>query len=165
MTPPAVPDRVVFRRWFWSAVRPVLGSLLTVLGALALFLGWYGVSGTPVPAKQMPYLVSGGLTGVALVVLAAAFFATEDVRRRFAHLERMERKVDALYDLLTEEAHTERVVEVLPLVALESGTSYHRPECRLVSGKAGSRQLTQDEVSERGLAPCRVCDPPRTAAA
>jgi hypothetical protein len=154
---------VVFRRWFWSAVRPVLGVLLTLLGALALFLGWYGVSGTPVPAKQMPYLVSGGLTGVALVVLAAAFFATEDVRRRFAHLERMERKVDALYDLLTEEVHAERMVDV-PLVALASGTSYHRPECRLVTGKAGTG-VNQDEVAARGLSPCRVCDPPRIPAA
>jgi hypothetical protein len=158
------PDRVLFRRWLWSAVRPFLGWVLALLGAVALFLGWYGVSGTPVPAKQLPYLVSGGLTGVALVVLAAAFFATDDVRRRFADLERMERKVDALYELLTEDEPVVTTAAATALLALDSGTSYHLPDCRLVVGKAAAHALRSSDVTTRGLAPCRVCDPPRVLA-
>src|SRR5690349_19092418 len=94
-------------------MRPVAGPLFALLGAVALFLGWYGVSGTPVPAKQLPYLVSGGLTGVALVVLAAAFFATEDVRRQLTELRDVAAKVDRLYDLLTEPEAEERVHPVV----------------------------------------------------
>ena len=164
MRPPALPHRVLLRRWLWSAVRPALGGVLALLGALALFLGWYGVSGTPVPAKQMPYLVSGGLTGVSLIVLAAAFFATEDIRRRFADLERMERKVDALYDLLTEEGAPESGLEEHALLVLESGTSYHLRDCRLVAGKESAHPPYPGEVTTRGLAPCRVCDPPKALA-
>jgi hypothetical protein len=164
VTPPPLPERTLFWRWVWSAVRPVVGWLLALLGALALFLGWYGVSGTAVPAKQVPYLISGGLTGVALVVLAAAFLATEDVRRRFANLERVERKVDALYALLTEqEDDVARARDAL--VAVDAGSSYHLPDCRLVTGKASARPLRAGDVASRGLTPCRLCNPPVVRAA
>jgi hypothetical protein len=162
MTPPALPDRVLLHRRLWSAVRPVLGWLLALLGAVALFLGWYGVSGTAVPAKQLPYLVSGGLTGVALVVLAAAVLAADDVRRRFAHLERVEARVEALYALLTEEVR-DPVLEGTYL-AVDGGRSFHAPGCRLVQGKATARELSRGEVLTSGLAPCRVCDPPAVPA-
>jgi membrane protein implicated in regulation of membrane protease activity len=161
MTPPALPERLALRRRLWSVVRPVLAWSLALLGALALFLGWYGVSGTAVPAKQLPYLVSGGLTGVALVVLAAAVFAADDVRRRFAHLDRVERKVDELYALLTEE---DLAPPTEGYVAVEGGTSFHVPSCRLVLGKATTRELSRRDVVTSGLAPCRVCDPPAVVA-
>jgi hypothetical protein len=162
VTPPALPERVAVRRRLWAVVRPVLAWSLALLGALALFLGWYGVSGTAVPAKQLPYLVSGGLTGVALVMLAAAVFAADDVRRRFAHLERVERKVDELYALLTEE--DVGTATDTGYVAVEGGTSFHVPSCRLVLGKATARELSRRDVVTSGLAPCRVCGPPPVVA-
>ena len=162
MTPPTLPERVPVSRRVWSVVRPFLGWLLALLGALALFLGWYGVSGTAVPAKQLPYLVSGGLTGVALVVLAAAFFAADDVRRRFAHLERVERKVDELYALLTEA--DDEPPSTGAYVAVDGGASFHLPSCRLVLGKDTAHELDRREVLTSGLAPCRVCDPPAVVA-
>jgi hypothetical protein len=146
------PGRSSVLSRLWALLRPVAGPLLALLGAVALFLGWYGVSGTPVPAKQLPYVVSGGLTGVALVVLAAAFFATEDVRRQLAELRDVAAKVDRLYDLLTE---PEERADVTP-VLVEGGTTVHRPSCRLVAGKT-ARAATDEELSK--LRPCRVCDP------
>ena len=148
----AAPERVSPLGKLWALLRPVAGPLFALLGAVALFLGWYGVSGTPVPAKQLPYLVSGGLTGVALVVLAAAFFAAEDVRRQLTELKDVAAKVDRLYDLLTEPEAAETVVPVV----VEGGSSLHRPGCRLVAGKA-AREATEGERS--GLTPCRVCRP------
>lgn len=160
MTDPAhpldLPDRRLFWQWVWSAVRPVLGWVLAALGGLALLLGWYGVSGEALTAKQLPYVVSGGLTGVALVILAGVFLATDDVRRQLARIDSIERKVDALVALLTEEARADTGTEV---VALPAGTSYHRPGCSLVAGKTSVQPLTAEQVAERGLTPCRVCDP------
>jgi len=94
-----LPDRQLFWRWVWSAVRPVLGWVLAALGGLALLLGWYGVSGEALTAKQLPYLVSGGLTGIGLLILAGVFLATEDVRRQLDRLGEVERKVDAQWKL------------------------------------------------------------------
>lgn len=168
-----------------GTLRPVVGYGLAALGALALFLGWYGVSGTPVPAKQVPYLVSGGLTGVALVVLAAAVLAADDVRRRIGDLHRLEQRVETLYALLTEPVPAPLTPQPLPgtgdpgpappergdeqtdtagTVALPTGTSYHRPGCRLVTGKP-ARRVGPAEARRRELGPCRLCDPPDLAAA
>jgi hypothetical protein len=139
-------------------IRQLLGGVFALLGAAALFLGWWGVSGTALTAKQVPYIVSGGLSGVCLLVLAAAFFATDDVRRRLDHLDEVERKVDLLYRLLTEDS-TETAVDN-DLVALDGGRSYHRHSCRLVQGKETARPIDLRTAAERGLAPCALCDPP-----
>jgi len=45
------------------------GSLAVLLGFLAMGLGWWGAARTAREIEQMPYLLSGGLIGLALVVL------------------------------------------------------------------------------------------------
>jgi len=161
------PDRREFWHWVWSAVRPVFGWVLAGLGALALFLGWYGVSGESLTSKQLPYLVSGGLTGIALVVVASVFLATEDVRRQLSQVDELSRKVDDLYALFVEEldapVETARdLVSTHPaaMVALPAGTSYHRADCALVSGKAAIAAVDARKIRARKLRPCRVCEPP-----
>jgi hypothetical protein len=165
-----LPDRRLFWRWVWSAVRPVLGWVLAGLGALALLLGWYGVSGQALTAKQLPYLFSGGLTGIGLLVIAAVFLATEDVRRQLDRLGEVERKVDALYalfaadisDATSAETATTAVISrpaTDALVALPAGTSYHRAGCMLVANQANAQPVDSATVTERGLTPCRICDP------
>lgn len=165
-----VPDRREFWSWVWSAIRPVFGWVLAGLGALALFLGWYGVSGEALTAKQLPYLVSGGLTGIALVIIAGVFLATEDMRRQLSRVDDLERKIDDLYGLFVEELATPvATTSSLParlavgadaLVALPAGTSYHRQDCALVSGKASVAAVDAAAIRARKLRPCRVCDPP-----
>jgi hypothetical protein len=140
-------------------VRQLLGWVFAALGVAALFLGWYGVSGTALTAKQIPYVVSGGLTGTCLLVLSAAAFAADDVGRRLDRLDEVERKVDQLYRLLTEEV-PEPVGATVSLVALDGGTSYHLPSCRLVDGKPAAHPVDADAVTARGLRPCRLCEPP-----
>ena len=167
-----LPDRRLFWHWVWSAVRPVLGWVLAALGALALFLGWYGVSGQALTAKQLPYLVSGGLTGIALVIIAGVFLATEDVRRSLGRLTELERKIDDLYSLFAADLASApfAAAPAAPalstgnaLVALPTGSSYHQSGCTLVRGKAEADAVDRDEVRRRGLRPCRVCDPPAAA--
>jgi hypothetical protein len=151
--------------WVWTTARPYVGWVLAVLGALALLLGWWGVSGEALTAKQLPYLVSGGLTGVALIVLAAVFLGTDDVRRQLARVTELERKVDELHALFVAEldAAPAKSVAQAPhdgaVLALPSGTSYHRPDCALVAGKTDAAPVTTAAISRRSLRPCRVCDP------
>ena len=170
-----LPDRSLFWKWVWSAVRPVLGWVLAALGALALFLGWYGVSGQALTSKQIPYLVSGGLTGIALIVMAGVFLATEDIRRQLSRLDRVERQMSELYALFVDDladpstvltlaaaGSPDRAVDAESLIALPSGTSYHRPSCALVTGKDSAARVDEAQIRERELRACRVCDPEQT---
>ncbi|MFE6865070.1 hypothetical protein ACFVFS_00780 [Kitasatospora sp. NPDC057692] len=46
-----------------------------------------------------------------------------------------------------------------PPLAVPGGTLYHRPECPLVAGKASAADADASAVRDRGLTPCRLCDP------
>jgi hypothetical protein len=167
-SPLDLPDRRVFWQWVWSAIRPIVGWVLALGGAVALFVGWWGVSGEALTAKQIPYLVSAGLTGVALFIMAGVFLATDDIRRQFSQIAELQRKVDDLYALFAadiaagETGHV--AADTTTYVALPTGSSYHRPDCALVAGKREAVAVDVVAMRDRGLAPCRVCGPGRPAA-
>jgi hypothetical protein len=170
--PLPLPNRRAVWRWVASSSRPYVGWLLAVLGAVSLFLGWWGVSGQSLTSKQLPYLVSGGLTGIGLVILAAVFLTTDDVRRQMSRIDEMERKVDDLYALLVVEARNAALepdpattvgaapTRTAKLVALPTGSSYHLPSCALVAGKTTVSAVDARSIRARSLRPCRVCEPP-----
>jgi hypothetical protein len=56
-------------RWFMG-----LGGALVVGGVLLVIVGWVGTSRTVLVAGQIPYVVSGGLLGVALVFLGGFLY-------------------------------------------------------------------------------------------
>ena len=67
------------------------------VGSLALLLGWLGVSGTPFPAEQIPYIVTGGLGGLFLLGFGAVLWLSADLRDEW-------RKLDAIEELLRQGA-------------------------------------------------------------
>ena len=50
-------------QWDRVAAWVVIGA-----GAIALLLGWWGVSGAGFPAQQIPYVISGGMVGLFLIL-------------------------------------------------------------------------------------------------
>jgi hypothetical protein len=78
----------------------VLGALV-IAGLVGVAVAWRGVAATLVVALQMPYAVSGGLGGLALVGFALGV-ASVQASRRAAAQERADfgRVVDAAADLL-----------------------------------------------------------------
>jgi hypothetical protein len=65
--------------------RNAVGIALVVAGAVALFVGYWGVSGTLDPGKQLPYIISGGIGGIFLLGAGVAcFFSSElaELRRQ-----------------------------------------------------------------------------------
>ncbi len=84
--------------------RILLAIVAVAAGAIALFAGYLGVSGTLDPAKQIPYLVSGGVGGLFLLGLAAALLFSSDLstaRREVRELrdvvDRMAAQLDDLH--------------------------------------------------------------------
>ena len=70
----------------------VVGGLLVPLGVLLVFLGWLGASKTPLLFEQIPYLISGGQLGLALVVGGGFVYFTywQAVRVREARTQHAE---------------------------------------------------------------------------
>ena len=64
-----------------------LGIGLALLGFLLIFLGWNGAGSYDDVPAQFPYLISGGIAGLALVVLGAAFVVVDNQRRDRAEVQ------------------------------------------------------------------------------
>jgi len=72
--------------------RTTAGALFA-LGALALVLGWVGVSKEALTALQIPYILSGGLGGIFLLGLGAVFWLSADMRDEWRKLDALEQAV------------------------------------------------------------------------
>ena len=62
-----------------------------VAGAIALIAGYLGVSGTLDTAEQIPYVVSGGMTGLFLLGLGALLWLSADLRDEWRKLDAIDR--------------------------------------------------------------------------
>ena len=168
---PSEPDPSVLWRWFARASQPVFGWLLVIAGLIAIGVGYYGTSREFWVARQVPYVVSGGLLGLALVFFGGLLLGVGDLRRGAERLTRLEMLVEELHRALltsadapgraaahTSNGSTERVV------ALEKGTTYHAPDCAIVADKDDTTTFSLAEAMERGLSPCKLCSPPTTDA-
>jgi hypothetical protein len=57
------------------------GLVIAVAGFAIIALGWWGASGTKYTYQEIPYVISGGILGVALVIIGAALFARHSAAR------------------------------------------------------------------------------------
>lgn len=80
--------------------RTILGWGLIVVGGVFIVLGWFGVSGDPHVARQLSYLASGGLGGLACVLVGIGLLLSEDMRADRRRLGRIEAAVLEVQDLL-----------------------------------------------------------------
>jgi hypothetical protein len=164
-----LPDPRLFWRWVGRAVEPYAGWVSMIVGALLILLGYLGVSREALVAKQLPYLISGGIGGVALVGLGGAYITLSGLRHDSGRLDRLERMVHELHLVLL--ARPDAPAPVAPesasattngrpsLVALPVGQTYHRSDCSMVQGKANAEVITERAARQRGLRPCRMCEP------
>lgn len=149
----------------------VAGALMTA-GVVAIILGWIGAARSILVVKQIPYLISGGIGGLALLIIGAVFLGTEDVRRDAARLDRLEAMVEQLHAALlvadpvaADEIMTGRPADRLMataadgVVVLPQGKSFHRGDCPMVEGKPAAESLPVERATSRGLVPCRLCAP------
>jgi hypothetical protein len=84
--------------WPKSALYTSVG--LVALGAIVIFLAWNGAAGKDYAQGQLPYLISGGVGGLALVVTGLAVGVVQAVRRDAAELGQ---KLDALTEAIREQ--------------------------------------------------------------
>jgi hypothetical protein len=81
-------DLVKYARNQWDRI----GAWLCVIGgAVALSVGYVGVSGTLDTGKQLPYVVSGGMAGLFLLGLGALLWLSADLRDEWRKLDAIDR--------------------------------------------------------------------------
>jgi hypothetical protein len=87
---------------------------LILIGFGALLAGWLGISGTTILAAQMPYIVSGGMLGLALIGVGGMLWLSADLKDEW-------RKLDAIHDELATPQRHDTVVtpEFRPATAAE----------------------------------------------
>jgi hypothetical protein len=168
-------DSRLFWSWVWQSVYPALGWILIGAGAIVILLAWWGVSRNAIVAKQLPYLASGGIGGLALVALGGRYMVIRDLRHDSGRLDRLEQMVRELHDVLLLRAERSGVSTAHGAADIDSTTSpekatakvfalprggrYHRADCRVLANKTGVTPATAELRKRRGLEPCPLCEP------
>ena len=111
-----------------SRGRALLGWGAIVASIVLLAVGWYGVSGTPLVARQLAYLVSGGIGGLLAGIVGVGLLLSGDVRRDRERLGRIEADLLELRELLLAQSQ-----------ALKAPTSGSPDSAESGSARAGAR--------------------------
>jgi hypothetical protein len=142
----------------------VIGGVLLPLGVLLVILGWLGASHTVLLFEQIPYVVSGGLLGLALVIVGGFVYFTywqtllvRESRTANRDLVAGLARIEAVLSRVAAPDLQQRPAEAAPvLVATAKGTMAHLPGCQVVAGRRGLRSVPADSPL---LRPCRICQP------
>jgi hypothetical protein len=137
------------------------------------------VSGEAIVAKQIPYVVSGGIGGVLLAVIGAYFLGTEELRKDSGRLDRLEQKVDELHAVLLQRPDAPDVTRVDSaadhtgngsatgpelVVVVAGGETFHQHGCPMAAGKE-TEEVAMAAAAKRGLSACPLCSPASDATA
>jgi hypothetical protein len=143
-------------------VRMLIVVALLASGVVFVMLGWYGAAHTNIITEQIPYLISGGLLGLGLILVAGMLAMsarqereTELLRKELGRALRDIRAMPAGEPVSAEGASPNgSQVFVLP-----GGRSYHAASCPLLEGKDGARAMTPAQAVSSAYASCKLCEP------
>jgi hypothetical protein len=149
------------RAFVRANARVLIAAGLLITGVVIVLLGWYGAANTNILTEQVPYLISGGLLGMALIIVAAVVGSSASLERENRELRRDLtrllapgglRSTPGLGSVPRGRSDDGRVV-VVP-----GGRSYHATGCPIAEGKQGS-EMSLDEATEAGFSACKLCGP------
>jgi hypothetical protein len=144
----------------------VVAAVLLPLGLVVILLGWYGASHTPYLFEQVPYLISGGLIGLGLVLTGGLLYFGSWIARSAAQQQRTGEELTGLLKEIRDELRARPAVEAATptrkaangkgeFVATAKGSMLHRPDCSVVVGRDDLHAVSGDG----GLQPCGLCAP------
>jgi hypothetical protein len=148
-------------RWLMIA-----GAALIGVGFPVILLGWWGASRTPYVFEQVPYLISGGLFGLALAIVGGLCYfgywmarQIEESRRQTADQLSALRRIESLLasGAAAGASSASGAAAGNGFVMTSSGTMFHRPDCVVVAGRSGVKPVPAGK--EKTMEPCRICEP------
>lgn len=131
---------------------------LLVVGIIFVILGWYGAAHTNILTEQIPYLISGGLLGMALIIVAGFMATSAATERENRELRNdLTRAIGSMGMGDTSDGSglqapgTDGKVLIVP-----GGHSFHQPGCPIVEGKDTSA-LPLGKAKDEGYVTCKLC--------
>ena len=145
---------------FVAANARILISLgLLGIGVVLVILGWYGAAHTNILTEQIPYFISGGLLGMALIIVAGIVGSSASLSRENREMHRDLTSaigsgvVGQLRSVPSPKRAPSGGVYLVP-----GGHSFHQAGCPIVEGK-NSTELSLDEAQSAGYTTCKLCGP------
>jgi hypothetical protein len=108
------------------------------------------------PDCQLPYLLSGGAVGLGLILVGGVLLLLAQVR---AERIRLGEQLQSIGVTMSRAVSAPSLLSNPETRVLGGRSTYHRPGCRLIEGKADLDELSVDVAVLAGLTPCRVCEP------
>lgn len=132
---------------------------LAAVGFLLIVLGWHGAASLDRVPGQLPYLISGGVAGIGLIMTGLLLALVQEFRRNTATVVA---KLDEVGEKVAAAERSGGGPTAVPTdgtAVIAGRTTYHRPDCNLVEGRSDLQPMATDAAVDRGLAPCRICEP------
>jgi hypothetical protein len=142
----------------WNNLGGKLGLFFCVAGFALMWAGWNGAASYNDIRKQFPYLISGGLVGLALVVIGAGLMVIQSQRADRVQLEANLTELRNILERMTALPTSNGAAETETDLVVAGPGAYHRPTCKLVAGR-DLRKMTVQQAESAGLEPCRTCGP------
>ena len=143
----------------WNRMGGQLGLLFCLAGLVFIWVGWNGAASYNDLRQQFPWLISGGLTGLALVIIGVGLFVVQSQRADRVQLEANLVELRRILDRMTGASMGNGSEPQGVTLVVAGPNAYHRPSCRLVQGREGLETMTSEAAEASGLAPCRTCAP------
>jgi len=134
----------------------IAGGIALPLGIVFILLGWAGASRTPFVFEQIPYVISGGLLGVALVFAGGFVYFTYWQTRNVRESREQQREILGALEHIAALLGSEQTPTSTRLVSTAKGAMFHREDCPVAQR---AKSLKTVRGTERGLRPCGICNP------
>jgi hypothetical protein len=166
-----------------------LAGVFVAAGFVTIYFAWNGAAELNHLAGQFPYLVSGGLAGLALVSAGCALWIIQTSRQLSAERARRMNQLDATMASVVEavaapeapvaDPEPPRAAPSAPApaqppsapaetrasdeddedIVVVGRSSYHDQSCHLVTARDDLQRVPRAAAVADGLSPCRVCKP------
>lgn len=153
---------------------------MVTVGFVLMFLAWNGAANLDYVQGQVPYLMSGALPGLGLVLTGLTLALVQEMRRStakvLAHLQQ-QAGAPAVASAPVAAPAAGPATATVPVAAPVEGpahspaavpdgdhvvataATFHAPDCRVVDGRSDLTPMAPATAEARGLNACRICDP------
>jgi hypothetical protein len=110
------------------------------LAFIVLLVGFLGVSGTEFVAEQLPYVISGGLVGLTLVVISATLWISADLRDEWRKLDVLDARLEQALKTSVTAVPDVPEVSALAIPAIEATSLPREPAPRKPAPRKAARR-------------------------